>query len=902
MTRGRRRLLAGAGVLAASLVVGTSATVGYGLATGFDRAAERADLPHVVARFDAESQPEIDARVRALPNLAARSYRREITHVPLAANGERTWRGIAHVVLGGRRGYAITEGRDAGQGEVVVERGLARAWDLRPGDELEIADGRLPIAGIALAPDNVAFPLTVTPRVYVRADTVPPRLREPNLALLWLVDPARADITLTQARATSFGVGNLAFVTREGIEVLLGEAAGIVISLLVAFSLVALAAAGTMLAAGAHADVQRRLPAFGLRRALGFTPADLVRAQAAEAALVAVPAAAAGLALGALAVAGPTGDLLAQLNEEPPGLALLPVLAACLAAISALVCAAATWPAWRAARRPPAEVLRGGAGLARPRAALRRGRRRAPAGRAPARAGSAAARASRSARWRGAVRARRPGALGRVRGHPAVCAGIVGLMLALAGLLDRLRDDPGTVGKRYQLTTRLPPASAPDVRAIPGVADAAPRYVADVADSFRLGEPLRLVAYPGDHTRFEAPPLAEGRRLRTAGEVEVGVGLADALGLRPGATLAVQTRTGAEVRFRVAGVVRALERDGRLAYVRPERLLAADPGLGSELAVRLDPGADRARVEAGLRDLGAPPSRSAAAATTRNAAFLGVLAAVLRGVGLAVGLVCLYALVQGLAHDRARAPRRRRAAARVRRRRRLGGRRAGRRRPGRGAPGGARRRRAPCARARAAGEPAGGELRGAAAGAERRGGERRRRRAARPRRRGHRAGRAPVAAGARRRGIARGMSAPRHVTATALACAATPCGVRRETPRRITALALACAAALAGCGGDEPAPRAGGSTLQATLVDRDGDGALERGPGEPLRDRTELGRAGRPGARAGRPSRRSPTPTCATRSRPPACRSSTGSAAPSAPPSARRRRSARRCSPPRSAP
>jgi ABC-type lipoprotein release transport system permease subunit len=231
----------------------------------------------------------------------------------------------------------------------------------------------------------------------------------------------------------------------------------------------------------------------------------------------------------------------------------------------------------------------------------------------------------------------------------AVCAGVVGLMLALAGLLERLRDDPGTVGKRYQLTTRLPPTAAPGVRAIAGVEDAAPRYVTDVADSFRLGEPLRLVAYPGDHTRFEAPPLAEGRRLRTAGEVEVGVGLADALGLRPGATLAVQTRTGAEVRFRVAGVVRALERDGRLAYVRPDRLLAADPGLGSELAVRLSPGADRDRVEAGLRDLGAPPSRSAAAATTRNAAFLDVLAAVLRGVGLAVGLVCLYALVQGLA-------------------------------------------------------------------------------------------------------------------------------------------------------------------------------------------------------------------------------------------------------------
>ncbi len=75
---------------------------------------------------------------------------------------------------------------------------------------------------------------------------------------------------------------------------LLSQAAGIVISLLVAFSLVALVAAGTMLAAGAHADVQRRLSAFGVQRALGFTPARIAALQAVEAALVAVPAAALG--------------------------------------------------------------------------------------------------------------------------------------------------------------------------------------------------------------------------------------------------------------------------------------------------------------------------------------------------------------------------------------------------------------------------------------------------------------------------------------------------------------------------------------------------------------------------------------------------------------------------------
>ena len=64
--------------------------------------------------------------------------------------------------------------------------------------------------------------------------------------------------------------------------------------------------------------------------------------------------------------------------------------------------------------------------------------------------------------------------------------------------------------------------------------------------------------------------------------------------------------------------------------------------------MRLDRGADRAQVTRALTEVGAPPRR-ASAATTRNGRFLGVLAAVLHGVGLAVGLVCLYALIQALA-------------------------------------------------------------------------------------------------------------------------------------------------------------------------------------------------------------------------------------------------------------
>jgi ABC-type lipoprotein release transport system permease subunit len=628
-------MLAALGVFAAAVVVGTGVTVGYSLATGFARSADRARLPDVIARFDRERRSVVDARVRALPNFAARSYRNEQTNWELGANGHLTDSGALDIVLGGRRGYHVVAGRDlhdARGGEVVVERGLADAWDLHVGGELDAGHlGELRIVGVAVSPDNVAYPLAKAARVYVSQDEIQDRFGirrplAPNMALLWLHDPSKADVTLTQARAVSFGLGRLEFITREGVEILLSQAAGIVISLLVAFSLVALLAAGTMLAAGAHADVQRRLSSFGVRRALGFTPGAIAAGQALEAAVVAAPAALLGLAVGALAVSGPAADLLSALNELGPGWALLGPLALAWALVMAIVVAAATWPAWRAARRPPVEILRGGDLAGRPARAQRGGL------------------FALGARFATAARARWLATVATI----AVCAGVVTLMLALASLLERLRDDPGTVGKRYQLAVRIDPSRLRAVRHVPGVAAAGERYSVDAADSFRLGEPLRLVAYPGDHTRFEAPPLAAGRRLRSAGEAEVGEGLADALGLQPGSVLAAQLPQGGEVRFRVAGVVRALDNDGRIAWVRPKRLLAARPDLTPQIVVRLAAGADKAAVQRRLVALGAQP-QPVGAAQTDNASFLAVLAAVLRGVGLAVGLVCLYALVQALA-------------------------------------------------------------------------------------------------------------------------------------------------------------------------------------------------------------------------------------------------------------
>src|SRR5205823_3346813 len=70
--------------------------------------------------------------------------------------------------------------------------------------------------------------------------------------------------------------------------------------------------------------------------------------------------------------------------------------------------------------------------------------------------------------------------------------------------------------------------------------------------------------------------------------------------------------------------------------------------LTPRLAVKLDPGADRAAVARALDERGFPPRRTAGA-TGQNGALLGVLGDVLRVVAGGVALVVLYALVQALA-------------------------------------------------------------------------------------------------------------------------------------------------------------------------------------------------------------------------------------------------------------
>ena len=613
--RRRRLVLSGIGIALAAAMLSAAVVVSYGLGTGFDRAASAAHLPDLIVRFNGVSADSVARRITALPDIAAYSLRTEVTDTTVSSGGQLRDDAVAEVVNPGRyQGYAVIAGRDlSGRGrEVLLEPAFAQAWGVKIGSLFDVGGlGPERVVGFAEAPDNVGFPLA-KPRYYIsRAQFGADPNPQVNLADIWLRNPAYLNEVLVQARATSFGLQNIQFATRSGVRTLLDQAAGIVIDLLVALSLIALVTAGVMLAASARAEVQRRLGAIGVRRAVGTTRGQVVLAQVVEGLIVAVPAATVGVAAGTLATDAPATRLLTLLNEPGPGWALaLPLFGSWLAAV-ALPVAGAAWPAWRATAGPVVGLLRGAD------VASRTGASRAGASRpASSRHGLPAA-AGLTALGARLVAARRTRLVATAL-TLGLSTAFVLLMLALASTLSSLETDPGALGKRYQLTAYLPPSAARQVRRIAGVAAVAPRYEDQAADSFSLGETIDVVAYPGNHTEFEAPPLVSGQRLRGPREAEVGLGLADALGLDEGSTLALAFSSGDELRLRVAGIVSSLDHDGRVAYIPARALLSADPNAPSSLAIVLRPRAPtrppfRRRLRRWAASQPPPPGRPRAA-------------------------------------------------------------------------------------------------------------------------------------------------------------------------------------------------------------------------------------------------------------------------------------------------
>jgi ABC-type antimicrobial peptide transport system permease subunit len=631
-----RSLLGGLGIVLVATMLAVAATVSYGLLTGFDRGAAEADLPDVLVSFDSQPASAVHERLAALPDIEAFSLREQLTSVPVRAGRESADNGVVEVVGPGRRGYAIVAGHDVSRGGgVVIEQGLATDWGLGVGDRIRVYDSPpLPIVGLARAPDDVAYPLAA-PHVYVslaayRAATRQRSARKVNLAQLWLKDPSQLDAVLVQARMSSYGLSGLSLITRSGVRVLIDQAAGIVIALLGALSLIALLTAATMLTASARAEIQRRLHAIGIWRAIGASRGHVTRVAALEALIVALPAAAIGVALGGLLAAGPSERLLGLLNQPGPGSALIAPLLGCFALTVAIPAAAGAWPAWRAAGGPPISLRRG--------AARRGGSGR---GAAPAGGGGLLRLGVRLATTR---RVRLAATLVSL----AVCTSFVLLMLALASELNSLANDPTSLGRRFQLSASLPASAAPRVRKLPGVSAVGPRWEVSAVDAYSLGEITYLIAYRGDRTQFEDPPLVEGSGARGPREAEVGRGLAQLLGLRVGSTLALALASGHELRLRVSGIVNSLEHDGRIAYVPERALLGAEPSAPEKLAVIVAPGASTKAVTGELERIGAQVTTSTGVAGGGKT-LVDALRGLLLTIAAVDGLVCLYMLTQALA-------------------------------------------------------------------------------------------------------------------------------------------------------------------------------------------------------------------------------------------------------------
>ncbi|MBV9167020.1 MAG: ABC transporter permease [Solirubrobacterales bacterium] len=637
--RRRRTLLTAVGIVLAAAMLAAAIVVSDSLGKGFSRAARQAHLADIIVRFDSQPARRVARRINALPDIRYFSLRQEVTNVSISSGANSAGNASVEIVqVGGRgpHGYALVAGHDVTNqaGQVVVERGLAAAWHIPLNGTIDISGlGAEHVVGFAEEPDNVAYPLAV-PQIYISRQALGPEDNPyVNEAQIWLKDPRYLNEVLVQARATSYGVEGLRFVTRSGVRVLLDQAAGIVIDLLVALSLIALATAGVLLAASARAEVERRMAAIGVRRAVGAPRGFIALTQAIEALLIAVPAATLGTLAGALATGGPSDRLLMLLNEPSAGARLIPLLAAGWAVSIAIPTLAAAWPAWRAAGRPPVELLRGAELKAHGRSVFGR--------RTPGALGSGGSLAVLGGRLAGARRTR----LAATAVTLGCSTAFVLLMLALASGLSNLETDPQALGKRYQLTAALPPSAVQKVKKISGVQAVAPRYEDQAVDSFSLGETIDVIGYPGNPTTFEAPPLTAGHRPRGPDQAEVGTGLADALGLSPGSLLAVEFQSGKELRLRVAGVVGSFDHDGRVAYVPAKAMLRADPFAPEELAIIVKPGANTAAVQKTIGPAAAPTT----GAIGRGVPLVQTLRAILTAIAIVDGLVCLYALTQACA-------------------------------------------------------------------------------------------------------------------------------------------------------------------------------------------------------------------------------------------------------------
>ena len=361
----------------ATLLVGLGLVALDSIRAPFDRMFTQLNGAHLWVRVAAHpSQAELDA-IRTAPNVVGMTDAEEFIYGAMVVDGNREQayfqsfptqpRAIGQLLI--TQGQGLADDDPYG---IVVDWPFAERARLRVGDTLAIVTAQGPVAahirGFSVDVNHAVGDLSVHGYAYVLRSTLEQLFPEPGqlggVIGLRLKDPYAIQPTIDtlierlQALHVSYS-----FYSGEnwlGFRETFGQFSALAATLLLAFGILGLVAAGVIIANLVIGQVLAQQRDLGILKALGFTPGQVTLALVLEYLLVGLVGAVIGLALAALVAP----LLLARVGSAqgvpvPPqynlGAAVLVLLAALL-----LMALSAALPAWRAGRLRVADVIRPG--------------------------------------------------------------------------------------------------------------------------------------------------------------------------------------------------------------------------------------------------------------------------------------------------------------------------------------------------------------------------------------------------------------------------------------------------------------------------------------------------------------------------------------------------------------